>query len=156
MSGFMTKLATGLAELLAAASVGEWAPSSQRIGTPVPWITIGDLPETPDQVICLTPYGTVSAVPGGGANTDIMVPVQVRTRGDRIPATALDLQDAVYEVLHGRRRTTLGTSPNQIMVVQVVWRNAAQLGPDALSRWQWISTYDVSVNRMTANLTADA
>lgn len=152
MSGFTTKLAAGLAELLAAAGAGEWAPSSQRTGTPTPWITIGDLPETPDQVICLTPYDATPLTAG----SDIVVPVQVRTRGDRLPATAVDLQDAVYEALHGRRRTTLGTAPNQIMVVQIVRRNAAQLGKDDLSRWQWVSTYDVSVNRMTANLTSDA
>lgn len=152
MSGFTTKLATGLAELLATSGVGEWAPSSQRAGAPAPWITIGDLPETPDQVICLTPYDATPLTAG----SDIVVPVQVRTRGDRLPATAVDLQDAVYEVLHGRRRTTLGTVPNQIMIVQIVRRNAAQLGKDDLSRWQWVSTYDVSVNRVTANLTSDA
>jgi hypothetical protein len=151
-TGFTTKLATGLAELLATSGVGEWAPSSQRAGAPVPWITIGDLPETPDQVICLTPY---DATPPS-AGSDRLVPVQVRTRGDRLPATAVDLQDAVYEVLHGRRRTLLGTMPNQIMVVQILRRNAAQLGKDELGRWQWVSTYDVSVNRVTANLTPDA
>lgn len=151
-AGFTTKLATGLAELLAAAGVGEWAPSSQRTGTPVPWITVADLPETPDLVICLTPYDASPLTAG----SDVIVPVQVRTRGDRLPATAVDLQDAVYDVLHGRRRTLLGTSPNQIQVVQIVRRNAAQLGKDELSRWQWVSTYDVNVNRVTANLTSDA
>jgi hypothetical protein len=152
VSGFTVKLATGLAELLAAAGVGEWAPSSPRTGTPVSWITIGDMPETPDQIVCLTPYDASPL----SAGADVLVPVQVRTRGDRAPATAVDLQDAVYEVLHGRRRTTLGTVPNQVMVVQIVRRNAAQMGKDELSRWQWVSTYDVNVNRVTSNLTSDA
>lgn len=152
MSGVMSKLAVGLAELLAAAGAGEWLPSGQRTGTPVPWITIGNMPETPDQVICLTPY---SAGPDS-AGSDIMVPVQVRTRGDRAPMTALDLQDAVYEVLHARRRTTLGTVPNQVMIVQALRRNLGQLGPDSLSRWEWVATYDVSMNRVIASSTVDA
>jgi hypothetical protein len=40
--------------------------------------------------------------------------------------------------------------------VQIVRRNAAQMGKDELSRWQWVSTYDVNVNRVTGNLTPDA
>jgi hypothetical protein len=113
-AGFSTKLVTGIAELLAAAGVGEWAPNTVRTGTPVPWITLSNMPETPD------------------------------------------LQDAVYEVLHGRRRTLLGTAPNQIQIVQALRRNVGQLGPDALSRWEWSATYDLYVNRANANLTVDA
>lgn len=152
MSGFTTKLLTGLAELLAAAGVGEWAPGSQRTGTPTPWITLSNLPETPDLVICLTAYDAGQA----SAMTDTMPAIQVRTRGDRIPGTAIDLQDAVYDALHGRRRTLLGTVPNQVIVTQVLRRNVGQLGPDSTSRWEWVSTYDVYVNRANANLTVDA
>lgn len=152
MSGFTSKLAIGLAELLAAAAVGEWSPAGQRTGTPVPWITVAAMPETPDQIICLTPY--TSAPEGGGS--DVVMAIQVRTRGDRTPLSSPDLQDAVYEVLHGRRRTVLGTGAGQLIVAQVLRRNIGQLGPDALSRWEWVSTYDVYVNRMTANLTVDA
>jgi len=152
MAGFNTKIVTGIAELLAAAGVGEWLPAGQRTGTPVPWITLSNMPETPDQVICLTPYDLAPT----SATTDTMPAVQVRTRGDRIPGTAVDLQDAVYDVLHGRRRTLLGTAPNQVQVVQVLRRNATQLGQDSNARWEWVSTYDVYVNRANANLTVDA
>jgi hypothetical protein len=152
MAGFNTKIATGIAELLAAAGVGEWLPNGQRTGTPVPWITLSNMPETPDQVICLTPYDLAPA----SATTDTMPAVQVRTRGDRTPGTAVDLQDAVYDVLHGRRRTLLGTVPNQVQVVQILRRNATQLGQDSNARWEWVSTYDVYVNRANANLTVDA
>jgi hypothetical protein len=85
----------------------------------------------PDQVICLTPYDAGQA----SATTDTIPAVQVRTRGDRVSGTSLDLQDAVYEVLHGRRRTLLGTAPNQVQVVQVLRRNLGQLGPDGDFRW---------------------
>ncbi len=152
MTGFNTKLVTGVAELLAAAGVGEWSPNGQRTGTSVPWITLSGIPETPDQVITLTPG---LALPDT-AMTDTVVSLQVRTRGDRAPQTPIDLQDAVYDALHGRRRTTLGTTPNQIMVVQIVRRNVGQLGLDSNSRWQWVSNYDVYVNRANANLTVDA
>jgi hypothetical protein len=152
VAGFSTKLVTGIAELLAAAGVGEWAPNTVRTGTPVPWITLSNMPETPDQVICLTPYDAGQA----SAMTDTIPAVQVRTRGDRVSGTSLDLQDAVYDVLHGRRRTLLGTAPNQIQIVQALRRNVGQLGPDALSRWEWSATYDLYVNRANANLTVDA
>jgi len=148
----MTRLATGVAELLAAAAVGEWLPGGQRTGTPVPWITLGNMPETPDQVICLTPYSPA----GDSAISDTTVSLQIRVRGDRAPLTAFDLQDAIYEVLHARRRTVLGTSPNQVIVAQVLRRNLGQLGMDSLSRQEWVSTYDVSVNRLTAAMTVDA
>lgn len=149
---FTTQLLTGLAELLAAAGVGEWAPGSQRTGTPVPWITLSNMPETPDVVICLTAYNAGQ----DGATTDTIPSIQVRTRGDRMPGTSVDLQDAVYDALHGRRRTQLGTVPNQVLIAQCLRRNVGQLGPDALSRWEWVSTYDVYVNRANANLTVDA
>lgn len=152
MPGFGTKLVTGIAELLAAAGVGEWSPSGQRTGTPVPWITLSNMPETPDLVICLTPYDTGAA----SATTDTMPAVQVRTRGDRVPGTSMDLQDAVYDALHGRRRTLLGTVPNQVLITQALRRNVGQLGPDGISRWEWVSTYDLYVNRANANLTVDA
>lgn len=150
--GFSTKIATGLAELLAAAGVGEWLPAGQRTGTPVPWVTLVNVPETPDQIIALTAY---SNTPNTGG-TEVIISVQVRTRGDRVPSTPIDLQDAVFDALHGRRRTMLGTVPNQVLVSQIVRRNATAMGSDALSRWEWSSTYDVYVNRANANLTPDA
>lgn len=149
---FTTQLLTGLAELLAAAGAGEWQPSGARTGTPVPWITLSNMPESPDSIICLTAYNTGQ----DGATTDTMPSIQVRTRGDRAPSTSMDLQDAVFDALHGRRRTLLGTAPNQVLIAQCMRRNLGQLGPDSISRWEWVSTYDVNVNRANANLTVDA
>lgn len=145
--GFATKLVTGVAELLAANGVGQWAPTGQWDGTSV-WITSTDLPETPDRVLAITPY-TASADAG---LTDTVQMLQVRARGDRIPGTAVDICDAAYAVLHGRRRTLLGTSPNQVLVVQITWQSAAPLGQDVNGRWGWTTNYSVNVNRAAAGV----
>lgn len=141
--GFQTKIITGIAELLHAASVGQWAPSGQWSGI-LPWITHVDMPEAPDRVITLTPYPGMAA----GGLTDVLQMVQVRVRGDRVPQTAVDIVDAVYEQLHGRRRTVLGT----VNVSQIAWRSGAALGQDVSGRWEWTANYAIYSNRYAAGV----
>jgi hypothetical protein len=144
--GFQTKIITGIAELLGAAGIGQWAPTGQWSGV-LPWITLVDMPEAPDAIITLTPY------PGQASGlTDVLQMVQVRVRGDRLPQTSIDLLDSVYDRLHGRRHTVLGTTPNTVNITQILWRSTAALGQDINGRWQWTANYAIYSNRYAAGV----
>jgi len=139
--GFTVDLVTGLAEYLAAGGVGEWNadlaanPSGDQVA-----IVVGpNLPQTPDRVVCLTPYPLVDE-PG---MSEVTVGVQVRCRGTVDPRVAEDLADAVYDRLHGATQLTLGAVP-----VAQVWRaSSAVLGPDSNHRHERSDNYYLQANR---------
>lgn len=143
MSGFTVSLVTGLAELLDAAGAGTWSPDAASSAQPL--IVIGpNMPQTPDQIVCLTAYPVLDDEPG---LTEVTLAVQVRCRGTVLdPRTAEDMADAVYDVLHGRTGLTLGGVP-----VAQIWRqSSAPLGPDTNHRAERSDNYYVQANRATA------
>jgi hypothetical protein len=136
--GWTNDLMTGLGELLAAAGVGQWNPDGVYADGDI-GITVGVLPQTPEQVICLTPY-PVDDRPG---MVDVTVGMQIRCRGTADPRVVQDLADAVYDALHG---ATPGTV-HGIQVAQVFWQSGAPLGADQLGRWERSENYYAQASR---------
>lgn len=136
--GWTNTLMTGLAELLAAAGVGVWNPNGVYAATDI-GITVGVVPQSPEQVVCLTPY-QVDDLPG---MVDVTQGVQIRCRGNTDPRVVQDLADAVYDALHGATPGTL----RGIQVAQVFWQSGAPLGADELGRWERSENYYVQASR---------
>ncbi|GAA2327546.1 minor capsid protein [Dactylosporangium salmoneum] len=144
MSGWTTNLLSGIAQLLADAGVGVWRPDGSPYAAGDTGIVDSGMPPEPERVICLGAY-PVSDHP---SQADVTVGVQVRTRAGRDPREVRDLDDAVFEVLHGLEQTELGG----VRVVQIYRRSSAALGQarDATDRWEWTSNYYVDAMRPTA------
>lgn len=143
MSGdFETDLLTGLAELLAAAGVGNWSPSGVAPAG-LPTITLRVTPPTPDEVITLTAYTAESNT----RLTDSITAVNVRIRGTRDPGSASLTSSLVHRTLHALGRATLGTTPNQLLVSDVQFRSATLIGPDGSGRQVRSENYYVLHNR---------
>jgi len=140
MSGFNTDLLTGLAELLAAGGLGAtWNPSG---GFPplALAVVLATVPEAPERVITLTAY-SVSDDP---SLSNSVVGVQVRCRwGGKDPRPVDDLQDAIYNLLHGKTNFMLGTVP----VVECLRHSAIGLGQDGNLRWYNSANYYLTVHR---------
>lgn len=97
-------------------------------------------------VVTLSTY-PVSDAP---AMSDSMVGVQVRTRRDgRDPRPVVDLDDAIFDVLHG----FTGTLSTGVTVVSCLRRNGASLGQDENDRWMRSSNYYALIHRPSPNRT---
>jgi hypothetical protein len=130
-------LIDGMARHLAAAGVGVYRESG-IYGTNEVAITDTSLPLV-DRAVTLTAYDTADSdrVP------DVTVMVQVRTRGRDDPREVADLDDAVYEALHGLRTRHWGTAT----VLLIRRDSAAVLGPDSQGRHERTSNYIVRALR---------
>lgn len=143
--GWTSRLLTGLAEHLAAAGVGTWrvtcAYTANEVG-----IYIRAIPQAPDRIITLAAY-PIGTARQGLADHDAAV--QIRLRGTADPRVVEDQADAVYELLDGARRLTLGGIP-----VQLVWRQSyTSLGDDTAGRWERSENYYLQAMRPTSNNT---
>jgi hypothetical protein len=142
-AGFVSKLMVGLAEMLDTLSIGTWTASSVYDDDDAPIITLDRLPDSPDQVVCLSDY----RVSANGRLTDSVIGVQVRTRAPvSTPSAARDLADAVLNVWHGAAHLTLGTSPNVVSVSQILFQSAAPLGPDQRGRQERSMNFYIYAN----------
>lgn len=143
MSGWTTRLLTGLAEHLAAAGVGTWHPDGAPYAVGETGIVLGAMPAEPERCIVLAAYPVSEDV----AQADVTVGVQIRTRAGSDPRDVVDLDDAVFEQLHGAERLDLGG----VLVVQVYRRSSASLGQarDSNARWERTSNYYVDAMRPT-------
>lgn len=142
MAGFQTDLAVGFAQLLAAKGVATWnaagAYTSGQTG-----IILRALPQAPDRVIVLAPYGVDDDLVHG----DDITGLQVTTRwGGGDPRPNDDLADAVFDQLQGLPRTVLSTG---IVVEQCFRRSGTSLGQDANSRWRTVQNFYVTAHRPT-------
>lgn len=148
-------LLEGLAGVLDAAGVGYWRPDDTYEASDgealQPAIVLIDLPDEPEQVICLTDYPVVDE-PG---LSDSIVGVQVRTRGGRNPLEASDLRDGVYGVLHGLRNVVFTpvepATGEAVVIAQIYRQNATPIGPDGQGRYERSENYYVMVNRAGAD-----
>lgn len=131
-------LVAGVAELLAAANVGAWSTTGTYTDGQVP-IVAGMLPQTPDRAIGLTPY-PVETTPG---LIDVTVGLQVRCRGTTDLRDVQDLDDAVYDALHG---ATPG-NVRGVLVAQIFWQSGTPLGADQLARLEHSSNYYIQASR---------
>ena len=131
--GWTVDLVTGVAELLDAAGAGVWNPTGIYDVDDTAIVVGPTIPQTPDRIVCLTPY-PVEDTPG---LPEVVIAIQVRCRGTTVPRTAEDQADAVYDVLHGASGLTLGGVP-----VAQMWRqSSAPLGPDTSGRAERSDNY---------------
>ena len=141
MTGFQTDLLTGLATHLAAGAIGATYSPSGAYSALQTGIVLGNVPQAPDRIITLTAYG----VEDSPALSDSVLGVQVRCRwGGQDPRPVDDLQDSIYNLLHGKTNYTLSTG---VFVVQSLRQSAVTLGQDENARWSNVANYYLSVHR---------
>ncbi len=129
-----TELITGVAQVLAAAGLGVWRPDGSAYQAGETAIVDTDVPDRPDRLIVLTTYPVDDEV-----GTDTTVGLQVRTRAAGAdPRPCRDLDDHVFELLHGRTDWRL---PTGVHVVSCLRRSSANLGTDQSGRWERSSNY---------------
>lgn len=140
--GWTTDLTTGLAAHLASNGIGTWRPDGPPYGPDEVGITIADLPPQPDRLICLTPYPVDENV----ATADVRMGLQVRCRSGRDPRGSNDLDDQVFDLIHGAEHLALTTG---VHVVQIFRQSSTPMGRDSNDRWEHASTYLLDAMRPT-------
>jgi hypothetical protein len=150
MSGIQTNLLVGIATALQTAGLGTYN-SSGVYTTVQTGIVFGTVPQGPDRIITLTPYG----VADDPALSDSVLGLQVRTRwGGANPSLVYDLDDLLFAYLHGRRGWTVNTGAAAVTIAQCL-RNSgpASLGQDANLRWSLSSNYYLDIWRPSTHRT---
>lgn len=146
MSGHQTNLLTGVATLLAGASVGTWSPTGTYTANQT-GIVLMVIPQTPDSIIALSTY----PVHSDPALSDSVIGLQVLTRAaGQDPRPGIDLADAIFDQLHGLHDTDLSTG---VHVVQCLHQGGGSLGQDDLKRWSRSDNYYVTTHRPSLNRT---
>ena len=151
MSGPTTNLLTGLATELQTAGLGTYSTSGAYTALQT-GIVFGNVPQSPDRIITLTAYGV-----GGDDPTlsDTVTGLQVLTRwngADKRPVD--DLDDSIFDLLHGVTHLTVGTGGDAVHVVQCLRTSGpASLGMDENHRWVVSSNYLVTVHRPSPHRT---
>ena len=144
MTGFEVLLLTGIAHLLADASLGTWRDTGIYTAAET-GIVMDTVPASPDRVITLTDY-VVSDDP---TLSDSVIGVQVRTRwGGADPRPVKDLDGGIFDVLHGLEGVDL---VGGVHVVSMFRRSGTSMGQDANSRWGRSSNYYATVHRPSTN-----
>lgn len=139
MAGYQTNLATGFAQLLAAAQIGTWDPTGVYASTDTA-ILLKVLPTTPDNAIALTVY----PVTDDPTLSDTVTGLQVMTRAaGQDPRSVDDLADAVFDQIQGLQ-VDLATG---IRVVIVEHHGGSSMGQDDLRRWSRVDNYYVTTWR---------
>ncbi len=141
--GWTTSLLEGVAELLATEGVGVWRPDGPPYTTVETGIVIAAMPPDPDRIIVLNAYPIAEHVD----QADVTIGVQVRTRGTTDPRVVQNLDDAVFEALHGLSQIDLGG----VSVVQMYRQSSAALGRDGADRWERSSNYYVDAMHPTVH-----
>lgn len=137
--GFSTDFLYGLAQHLETQGVGAWRPDDSPYLPAETAIVIRGVPQSPDRVISLSDY-TVTDSP---TLNDSTVGVQMLLRGGRNPSDVEDLDDLLFDVLHGASRLRLGT----VFVNEVARQSSTPVGQDGNSRWQISASYHFLVVR---------
>jgi hypothetical protein len=145
MSGFTTELLTGLAAYIAAGGIGATWSTSGAYTVLQTGIVLGAIPQSPDRIVTLAAYGVADSP----ALSDSVVGVQVRTRwGGSDPRPVDDLDDAIFDLLHGKTALTLSTG---VTIVQCLRQSSASLGQDENNRWMRTANYYATAHRPSAN-----
>lgn len=158
---YTADILTGLAAYLAAGTYGDGYDAGGYEGTGavgtfrlsgtygdddiVP-IFLGDMPGSPDKLIVLTAY----PVDDAPSLSDSTTGLQVRTRGSAgSPRSVDDLDDAVFDRLHGARGITAGA----VRIVQVIRRSGAPMGVDGNRRHGRTNNFYVTAHRPSTHRT---
>ncbi|MFG2076978.1 minor capsid protein [Nonomuraea maritima] len=139
---FTRDLLTGIAQMLAAAGVGDWDPDGVY-ATEQTGLTIGGLPTSPDAAIALAMYGSGTSM-DDVENADTVVQVQFRMRGGPDPRIVDDLADGVYDQVHGLANHQLVTGAFVLLAQR---RLVTPLGRDDSGRWERADSYEITAHR---------
>ena len=136
-------LLDGLGQWLAEQGVARYGSSGEFPAEPQgkPPLALNGMPARPDVAYSVTAY----PVDDDPFLSDSVVGLQVISRGTEDRRTALALDDAVFNVLHGARNLTWGGVP----VVVVARRSSTSLGQDGNRRWELVSNYWATAARPT-------
>jgi hypothetical protein len=139
---FLTDLVTGFAALLDGASIGlTWNADGSAYAVDETGIYVGNAPLDVDRAVVLMPYPLTD----DPSLSDSEVGMQVRSRSAaQDPRDVFDLDDAVADVLLGNYPLDLATG---IRVVTLIRSSSVSLGQDDRRRWQWASSYPLSLHR---------
>lgn len=139
-------LLVGLAGLLADGGAGAWSAAGAYPSDADTIIKISDYGGNSRGLITLTPF----AVSDDLTLSDSVQGIQVRTRGDRDARTVDELDDKVFDLLHGLYAPALSTGVR----VLSIWRNGGTpLGVDENGRHQRTSNYHAQCYRPSPNRT---
>ncbi|MGD6750992.1 minor capsid protein [Streptomyces sp. BH105] len=140
--GYTNSLTDGLASLIAGAGLAVYRPNGIYT-TGETGITIAIMPDTPDGVICLTPYPVEDT-----DLTDTVTGIQVRMRQGRDPRLVEQLAEDIFDLLHNRRGLVLGG-----INVALIWRQSqAPMGQDAHGRQEISANYYARATRTSPHL----
>ncbi|MFJ8992619.1 minor capsid protein [Streptomyces sp. NPDC102279] len=135
-------LLVGVAELLAAESVGVYSPTG-ALPAGGTGIVLGRMPDGPDRAVGLTPYPV-----SDDDSTDSVTAVQVRMRAGVNALDLVQLANDVFTVLHNRQ----GWDAHGVRV-EISWRNSeAWIGQDARGRMEKTANYYVRSVRPGSHL----
>jgi len=109
------------------------------------------MPQGPDRIIALTPYG----VGDDPSLSDSVMGLQVRTRwGGANPTLVADLDDLIFDYLQTKTNWTVGSGAAAVTIVQCLRKSGpVSLGQDASLRWSLSSNYYLDVWRPSTNRT---
>lgn len=135
---------TGVAQLLAANSIGSWNPTgvytADQFG-----IVVKALPQAPANVLSLSSYD----VDHDPTLADATIGMQIQIRRDgHDPRPADDWADQVFDLLDSRHSYRLETG---IWVTQSYQRSRVTGGQDESQRWSTIQNFYFTVSRPSTN-----
>jgi hypothetical protein len=142
---FTGDLCDGVAALLAAAGAGTYNPAGVYTAGQV-GIVIGTVPQTPDQVVCITPYTPPDEM-ADPTSADETIGLQFWLRAaDGDPRPLFDLGGTIFDALHGAEHLTFGSA-----FLLLAWRlNESSTGQDPKGRAERVANYYARVNHPTA------
>lgn len=133
-------VAEGIAQLLAAASIGAYRTDGSVFLPADVAIVLGEPPETPNAAIGITPYPISDSAIG----TDGTLGIQIMFRSaDLDPRPVWTMRDATFDLLNGRTNVTLNGH-----FISQIWRQiSAPLGRDQIGRYEHADSYYLNANR---------
>lgn len=143
---FSDDLLAGVAAYLMAGGVGTWKPTGAYLSTDADPIFITAVPATPDRLIVLTPYTISDEV----SLSDSVQGLQVRVRGTKDPRVAQDIDDRIFDRLHGAYGVNLAGGLRLVMCER---RSGTPLGSDGNGRHERTSNFALTVFRPSTHRT---
>ena len=134
MKAFTTLMIEGLAQLLHENNLGEYPPDDGPFTGVAPAIMLKKMPQLPDEIIALNPYGNNDGILRMGT-----ISVQIRARGTADPMRCEDILDPIFDLLHDARYLAL--VPGYPAFSLVTRKSTTSMGVDGNGRWERADNY---------------
>ncbi len=128
---WVMQLTKGLATLLNDTGLGTYRETGAYTAAETA-IVFGKLPSTPNQIICLTPYGPTDDT----TITVVTQMIQIRVRAKTF-TDVVNLTEQIRDLLHRHPPVTLGTA----RVSSIARRSAAYMGVDTNGLHEYSSNF---------------